>query len=102
MPNTPTATDISKLKEELALVQRGLKLIKLIDEAEKKEAAVSTTANHEDTHPVGSEVRFTNPKEHHKLRGKSAEVIGHSPKFVRVRRGSSTYRRHSTNLTPQK
>ena len=103
MPQVPTSEEINKLKEELALVQRGLKLIKLIDEAERgKEAATTDITDHEVTHPVGSEVKFTNPKEQHQLRGKSAEVIGHSPKFVRVRRGKSTYRRHSTNLTPQR
>ena len=103
MPETHNSKDIYKLKEELALVQRGLKLIKLIDDAEKeKEANTTDASNHESTHPVGSEVKFTNPREHHHLRGKSAEVIGHSPKFVRVRRGKETYRRHSSNLTPRK
>ena len=103
MPVTPTSQDINKLKEELALVQRGLKLIKLIDEAEKgKEADATDTSNHKVTHPVGSEVEFSNPREHYQLRGKSAKVVGHSPKFVRVRRGKDTYRRHSTNLTPKK
>ena len=98
MSDTPNRSDINKLKEELALVQRGLELIKLIDRAEKNES----TTDHEASHPIGTEVIFTNPKETPKLRGKSAEVIGHSPKFVRVKRGSSTYRRHSSNLTPQK
>ena len=103
MPDTPTSKDINKLKKELALVQRGLKLIRLIDDAEKeKEANAADTSNHESTHPVGSEVDFTNPREHYQLRGKSAKVIGHSPKFVRVRRGKETYRRHSSNLTPRK
>ena len=103
MPKAPTSEDINKLKEELALVQRGLKLIKLIDDAEKeKETNDADSSDHETTHPVGLEVKFTNPREHHSLRGKSAEVIGHSPKFVRVRRGKETYRRHSSNLTPRK
>ena len=103
MPQTPTEEDINKLKEELALVQRGLKLIKLTDEAEKEKSTAATNAvDHEVTHPIGSEVKFSNPREHHQLKGKAAEVIGHSPKFVRVKRGRNTYRRHSTNLTPKK
>ena len=103
MPQTPTTEDINKLKEELALVQRGLKLIKLINEAEEEiSTATSNAVDHEVSHPIGSEVKFSNPRESHHLRGKTAEVVGHSPKFVRVKRGKSTYRRHSTNLTPQK
>jgi hypothetical protein len=103
MPEKSTPKDLSKLKEEFALVQRGLELIKLIDEAEKdNNTADQETANHEVTHPVGAEVKFTNPNEKYELRGKTAEVIGHSPKFVRVRRGRDTYRRHSSNLTPRK
>ena len=103
MPEESTTKDLSKLKEELALVQRGLKLIKLIDEAEKdNDSTTQEVTDHQVTHPIGAEVKFTNPNEKFELRGKTAEVIGHSPKFVRVRRGKDTYRRHSTNLTPQK
>ena len=103
MPRESNNKDLSKLKEELALVQRGLELIKLIDEAEKTNTAADEEAtNHEVTHPVGTEVKFTNPRERHQLRGKTAEVVGHSPKFVRVRRGKDVYHRHPNNLTPQK
>ena len=103
MPEKSTTKDLSKLKEELALIQRGLKLIELIDEAEKEDDSANQEApDHETTHPVGAEVKFTNPNEKYELRGKTAEVIGHSPKFVRVRRGKDTYRRHSSNLTPRK
>ena len=98
MPERSNNKDLSKLKEELALVQRSLELIKLIDEAEKTEEAPS----HETTHPIGAEVKFTNPNEQYKLRGKTAEVVGHSTKFVRVRRGKDEYRRLPSNLTPQK
>ena len=70
MPKAPTSEDINKLKEELALVQRGLKRIKLIDEAEKEKKVTATNnIDHETTHPVRSEVEFTNPKEHYQLRG---------------------------------
>ena len=103
MPEKSTTEDISKLKEELALVQRGLQLIKLINEKESEDdSATLGTKDHQITHPIGAEVKFTNPNEKYELRGKTAEVIGHSPKFVRVRRGKDSYRRHSSNLTPQK
>ena len=103
MPRDPTRKDLNKLKEEFVLVQRGLELIKLIDEAEKEiESPNQGSTDHETTHPVGTEVKFTNPREQPKLKGKTAEVIGHSPKFVRVKRGRDTYHRLPSNLTPQK
>ena len=103
MSRESSSKDLSKLKEEFALVQRGLELIKLIDEAEKESASPSrATVDHKTTHPIGTEVKFTNPREQPKLKGKTAEVIGHSPKFVRVKRGRDTYHRLPSNVTPQK
>ena len=103
MPRESTNKDLNKLKEEFALVQRGLELIKLIDEAEKEsESPNRESTDHKATHPIGTEVKFTNPREQPKLKGKTAEVIGHSPKFVRVKRGRDTYHRLPSNLTPQK
>ena len=87
-----------RLKKEVELIEREIELLSLIDQAEQE----LIPNNIEDKFPIGSAVTFTNPKESPKLKGKQAEVIGHSPKFVRVKRGKSVLRRHPNNLTPQK
>ena len=87
-----------RLKKEVELIEREIELLSLIDQTEQE----LTLNSIEDKFPIGSAVTFTNPKESPNLKGKRAEVIGHSPKFVRVKRGKSIVRRLSTNLTPQK
>ena len=87
-----------RLKKEVELIEREIELLSLIDQAEQE----LIPNNIEDKFPIGSAVTFSNPKESPILKGKRAEVVGHSPKFVRVRRGKSVVRRLPTNLTPQK
>jgi hypothetical protein len=87
-----------RLKKEVELIEREIELLCLIDQTEQE----LTPNSIEDKFPIGSAVTFTNPKESPNLKGKRAEVIGHSPKFVRVKRGKSIVRRLPTNLTPQK
>ena len=87
-----------RLKKEVELIEREIELLSLIDQTEQE----LTLNSIEDKFPIGSAVTFTNPKESPNLKGKRAEVIGHSPKFVRVKKGKSIVRRLPTNLTPQK
>ena len=87
-----------RLKKEVELIEREIELLSLIDQTEQE----LTLNSIEDKFPIGSAVTFTNPKESPSLKGKRAEVIGHSPKFVRVKKGKSIVRRLPTNLTPQK
>ena len=98
---------LKRLEEEAELLQRRIEVLRLIDDKETEIEAITqqeTTAeaSPQEAFPVGTPVKFTNPKEKPELRGKTGEVIGHSPKFVRVRRGKESYRRLPSNLTPQK
>ena len=92
--------ELQRLEEEKALITRQLELLQLIDN--KKEEIKDTKPNHHADFPVGTPVKFSNPNEKPSLRGKTGEVIGHSPKFVRVRRGKEKLLRAPSNLTPQK
>ena len=59
----------------------------------------ATTSNHQQLFPVGTEVRFslaTTEKPH--LRGKRGVVVGHTPKFVRVKRDEETHLRTPIKL----
>ena len=98
---------LAKLEKELGLVERQLELIKLIDSTKEdirreEQQKQKRPPTHEATHPVGTSVTFTSPNEKYRLRGKSAIVTGHSPKFVRVRRGSEELLRLPHNVTPKK
>ena len=70
MPEKSTTEDLSKLKEELALVQRGLQLIKLINEKESEEDSTTQgTEDHQITHPIGAEVKFRGEADTEGMRG---------------------------------
>jgi hypothetical protein len=92
--------ELLRLEEEKALITRQLELLQLIDS--KKEEIKETKPNHLTDFPVGTPVKFSNPNEKLSLRGKTGEVVGHSPKFVRVKRGKERVLRAPNNLTPQK
>jgi hypothetical protein len=87
-----------RLKKEVELIEREIELLSLIDQTEQELIPNSI----EDKFPIGTAVTFSNPKESPNLKGKRAEVIGHSPKFVRVKRRKKSLLRHPNNLTPQK
>ena len=91
---------LKRLEEERALITRQLELLNLIDDkrAEIEEAVPS----HQTDFPIGTPVKFSNPKEKPSLKGKIGEVVGHSPKFVRVKRGKEKILRAPSSLTPQK
>jgi hypothetical protein len=92
--------ELLRLEEEKALITRQLELLQLIDS--KKEEIEEVKPSHLTDFPVGTPVKFSNPNEKPSLRGKTGEVIGHSPKFVRVKRGKDRILRAPSNLTPQK
>ena len=92
--------ELKRLEEEKALITRQLELLRLIDD--KKEEIGEPVSNHRDSFPIGTPVKFSGRNEKPSLRGKSGEVIGHSPKFVRVRRGKERVLRAPSNLTPKK
>jgi hypothetical protein len=92
--------ELKRLEEEKALITRQLELLQLIDS--KKEEVKEAKPDHLTEFPVGTPVKFSNPNEKPSLRGKTGEVIGHSPKFVRVKRGKERLLRAPNNLTPQK
>ena len=92
--------ELQRLEEEKALITRQLELLQLIDN--KKEEIKESKPTHQEDFPVGTPVKFSNPNEKPSLRGKIGEVIGHSPKFVRVKRGKERILRAPSNLTPQK
>ena len=99
---------LRRLEEEAELIQRRIELLRLIDkkeeeiESDKAKQAEAAETSPKEAFPIGTPVRFSNPKERPDLRGKTGEVVGHSPKFVRVRRGKEKYMRLPSNLTPQK
>ena len=87
---------IKRLQKQVELIDKQLELLALIDQCEAEQ---ETNSTHNDNFPIGSTVRFsTEPSEKRHLRGKEGTVIGHSPKFVRVRRGRETHRRLPKNL----
>ena len=97
------ARELKRLEDEVALVQRKIDLLHLIDQKEKEiesEANVAATQDppHQELFPVGTPVKFTNPNEKRSLRGKTGIVIGHSPKFVRVKKGEEKVLRLAKNL----
>ena len=92
--------ELIRLEEEKALITRQLEFLQLIDK--KKSEIGEALPDHQVDFPVGTPVKFSNPNEKPSLRGKTGEVIGHSPKFVRVRRGKDKVLRAPCNLTPQK
>ena len=92
--------ELERLEEEKALITRQLELLRLIDD--KREEIGETEQSHLTDFPIGTPVKFSNPNEKQSLKGKTGEVIGHSPKFVRVRKGKEKVLRAPRNLTPQK
>ena len=97
---------LQRLEEEVALVQRKIDLLHLIDHTEQEIAEatkdiVIPPKSIEDQFPVGTPLKFTNPNEIHHLRGQQGKVMGHSPKFVRVKRGKEKHLRLPSNLTKQ-
>ena len=92
--------ELKRLEEEKTLITRQLELLRLIDV--KKEKINETEPNHLASFPVGTPVKFSGPNEKPSLKGKTGEVVGNSPKFVRVRRGKEKVLRAPGNLTPQK
>ena len=92
--------ELKRLEEEKALITRQLELLRLIDG--KKDEIEESIPNHISDFPVGTPVKFSNPNEKQSLKGKTRQVIGHSPKFVRVKRGKEQVLRAGKNLTPQK
>ena len=104
MQNDNESRKLKNLKEELHLIQRQLELLRLIQEEEEKES--KKTSNNKSpcitkTFPVGTIVTFTGQRENKDLRNKKATVIGHTAKFVKVRKGGKDYRRAPENLTKQ-
>ena len=89
---------LKRLNKQVELIDKQLELLELVDRTEReiKESEQSTPTKF----PVGATVRFsTESTEKPYLRGKYGKVIGHSPKFVRVKRGSNTHRRLPKNLS---
>ena len=68
----------------------------------KKVEIEETKPFHSEGFPIGTLVKFSNPNEKPSLKGKIGEVVGHSPKFIRVKNGKDRVLRAPSNLTPQK
>ena len=99
---------LERLNEQVSLVQKKLDLLELIDQTERelatpaRQAPVTTPSKtHFDEFPIGIPVTFSNPREKRELKGKTGTVIGHSPKFVRVKSGRRAYSRIAGNLSRQ-
>ena len=99
---------LERLNEQVTLVQKKLDLLELIDQTERelaipaRRAPITTPSKtHFDEFPIGIPVTFSNPREKRELKGKRGIVIGHSPKFVRVKSGRRAYSRNAGNLTRQ-
>ena len=92
--------ELKRLEEERALITRQLELLRLIDD--KKEEIEEAAPSHISDFPVGTPDKFSNPNEKRSLKGETGQVIGHSPKFVRVKSGKEKVLRAGRNLTPQK
>ena len=92
--------ELKRLEEERALITRQLELLNLIDE--KRAEIEEAKPLHSEGFPIGTLVKFSNPNEKPSLKGKIGEVVGHSPKFIRVKNGKNRVLRAPNNLTPQK
>ena len=111
MSNTPNKQkELERLQEEVALVQRKIDLLHLIDdkekeiEAERNVRATQTTPprrprTHIDQFPEETKVVFSSPNEKWDLRGKKGVVDGHTPKFVKVKRHGQIHLRFAKNLS---
>ena len=94
--------ELKRLEEEKDLITRQLELLRLIDKKKAKISERTPTQTDFPDFPIGTPVTFSSPCEKPSLRGKTGEVVGYSPKFVRVKRGKEKILRAPHNLTPQK
>ena len=99
---------LERLNEQVNLVQKKLDLLELIDQTERELATPTRprrTATRSktdfDKYPIGTPVTFSNHRERRELKGKTGRVVGHSPRFVKVKSGKHAYSRIAENLTKQ-
>ena len=84
-------------KDEVRLLEQEIARLTL-EEEEKQKKQPKPVLTFIEKFPIGSSVLLIGKREQYRLRGKKAEVIGHTDQFVKLSRKGESFIRRPENL----